>query len=48
MFSDKPTLDISTVDGFQGCEKELIIIMPSSFETIKYLHLCEFLDNNLY
>merc|ERR1712080_359050 len=26
MFSDISTLDISTVNGFQGCEKELIII----------------------
>ena len=25
-FGDIPKLDISTVDGFQGCEKELIII----------------------
>ena len=25
-FGDIPQLDISTVDGFQGCEKELIII----------------------
>mgnify|MGYP001412142145 FL=1 len=25
-FGDIPNLDISTVDGFQGCEKELIII----------------------
>ena len=26
MFGDITNLDISTVDGFQGCEKELIII----------------------